>query len=239
MCIDSGMLTVPLVGRVRPARSLSVVVFPDPDPPTIPSRSPRDTVKLMSSTAVVDLNFFVRFVAVMTTSSDRFAGRGSGNVEASISERVYGCSGAVRSLSTGASSTTRPSFITNTRSHVCATKPRSWVINSSPVPRSATSFKISSTMARWLVTSSAVVGSSQISSSGSCANAMAISTRCRCPPDSWCGYRLAMSAGSSTFPNSSTARAMAWRLVTRKCVSTASATCLPTFMSGFNAVMGS
>ena len=78
MCIDSDMLTVPLVGRVRPARSLSVVVFPDPDPPTIPSRSPRDTVKLMSSTAVVDLNFFVRFVAVMTTSSDRFAGAGIG-----------------------------------------------------------------------------------------------------------------------------------------------------------------
>ena len=37
------------------------------------------------------------------------------------------------------------------------------------------------------VTSSAVVGSSQISSAGSLARAMASTTRCRCPPDSWCG----------------------------------------------------
>ena len=40
----------------------------------------------------------------------------------------------------------------------------------------------------WIVTSSAVVGSSAISSSGSLAIAIAIMTRWRMPPDSSCGY---------------------------------------------------
>ena len=39
-----------------------------------------------------------------------------------------------------------------------------------------------------MVTSSAVVGSSAISSLGLQASAMAIMTRWRMPPDSWCGY---------------------------------------------------
>ena len=39
----------------------------------------------------------------------------------------------------------------------------------------------------WMVTSSAVVGSSAISRSGSLASAMAIMTRWRWPPESWCG----------------------------------------------------
>ena len=39
-----------------------------------------------------------------------------------------------------------------------------------------------------MVTSSAVVGSSAISSFGLQASAIAIITRCRMPPDSWCGY---------------------------------------------------
>ncbi len=37
------------------------------------------------------------------------------------------------------------------------------------------------------VTSSAVVGSSAISTSGSRASDMAIITRCRMPPENWCG----------------------------------------------------
>jgi hypothetical protein len=40
---------------------------------------------------------------------------------------------------------------------------------------------------RWMVTSSAVVGSSAISSLGSHASAIAIITRCCWPPESWCG----------------------------------------------------
>jgi hypothetical protein len=39
----------------------------------------------------------------------------------------------------------------------------------------------------WIVTSSAVVGSSAISSFGRAASAIAIITRCLRPPESWCG----------------------------------------------------
>jgi len=45
----------------------------------------------------------------------------------------------------------------------------------------------SSRIWRWMVTSSAVVGSSAISSLGSQASAMAIITRCCWPPDISCG----------------------------------------------------
>ena len=45
----------------------------------------------------------------------------------------------------------------------------------------------SSMICRWIVTSSAVVGSSAISSLGSQASAIAIITRCCWPPESWCG----------------------------------------------------
>ena len=39
----------------------------------------------------------------------------------------------------------------------------------------------------WTVTSSAVVGSSAMSTSGSIARAAAIITRWRMPPENWCG----------------------------------------------------
>ena len=45
------------------------------------------------------------------------------------------------------------------------------------------------------VTSSAVVGSSAMSRSGSLAMAIAMTTRWRMPPDSSCGYRLAIRSG--------------------------------------------
>jgi hypothetical protein len=45
----------------------------------------------------------------------------------------------------------------------------------------------SSRICAWIVTSSAVVGSSAMSSLRSHASAMAIITRWRMPPDSWCG----------------------------------------------------
>ena len=48
------------------------------------------------------------------------------------------------------------------------------------------------------VTSSAVVGSSAISSSGSPLVAIAIIARWSWPPDSWCGYDAAIRAGSSS-----------------------------------------
>jgi hypothetical protein len=69
-------------------------------------------------------------------------------------------------------------------------------------------------MPAWMVTSSAVVGSSAISTRGSHATAMAIITRWRRPPESWCGYSSSRrsDSGMSTRSNSSTAR----RLVARR-----------------------
>ena len=49
------------------------------------------------------------------------------------------------------------------------------------------SSRSSSRICAWMVTSSAVVGSSATRSFGSHASAIAIITRWRCPPESWCG----------------------------------------------------
>ena len=64
-------------------------------------------------------------------------------------------------------STTRPAYITTTRSHIAATTPRSWVMKSSARPRSAPQLGQQATISAWVVTSSAVVGSSATSSCGS------------------------------------------------------------------------
>jgi hypothetical protein len=42
-------------------------------------------------------------------------------------------------------------------------------------------------LARWLTTSSPVVGWSRMTSEGRAAIDPAMQTRCCCPPDSWCG----------------------------------------------------
>ena len=89
-----------------------------------------------------------------------------------------------RSPSTGASSTLRPAYITTTRSHISATTPRSCVISMIAEPSRFFRSRIRSRICAWIVTSSAVVGSSAISSCGLHASAMAIITRCRMPPDS-------------------------------------------------------
>ena len=64
---------------------------------------------------------------------------------------------------------------------------RQRVMNKRPIPSSRLIRARSSRICAWIVTSSAVVGSSAIRISGLLASAMAIITRCRCPPDSWCG----------------------------------------------------
>ena len=85
------------------------------------------------------------------------------------------------------------------------------------------------------------MGSSAISNSGSLAIAIAITTRWRIPPDSSCGYRRAISAGSGrpTAPSSSTARCQAAPRCALRCSRTHSATCQPTWYIGFSAVIGS
>src|SRR5215471_8359277 len=67
----------------------------------------------------------------------------------------------------------------------------------SATPSRRVSPLISSRICAWMVTSRAVVGSSAMISLGSQASAMAIITRWRMPPDSWCGYCLRRRAGAA------------------------------------------
>ena len=60
----------------------------------------------------------------------------------------------------------------------------------------AAASRISSRICAWIVTSSAVVGSSAISSRGSQASAIAIIARWRMPPESWCGYSSKRCSGA-------------------------------------------
>src|SRR5699024_8257557 len=104
-----------------------------------------------------------------------------------IRPTVYGWDGWLNRISTGASSTISPAYMTMTRLHISATTPRSWVISRMLMPSSCWIFFIRSRICAWMVTSSAVVGSSAISSSGLQLIAMAIMTRWLIPPESWCG----------------------------------------------------
>ena len=87
-----------------------------------------------------------------------------------------------------------------------------------------------------VVTSSAVVASSAISSLGSEARAIAMTTRWRIPPESWCGYscRRCSGDGRRTSLSSSSARSRAAPRSTRWCARTASATCAPMRIVGFS-----
>ena len=79
-----------------------------------------------------------------------------------------------------------------------ATRPRSCEMASTAASsRAATSASSPSTSAS-VVASRPVVGSSRIRSLGLASSAMAITTRCRCPPESWCGQRRPTSGGSRT-----------------------------------------
>ena len=116
-------------------------------------------------------------------------------------------------LRTSASSTLRPAYITTTRCAISATTPKSWVISMIALPSRVFRSRIRSRICAWMVTSSAVVGSSAISSLGLQASAMAIITRWRMPPESWCGYSRTrrLAAGMPTRSSISIDRASAWR----------------------------
>ena len=77
--------------------------------------------------------------------------------------------------------------MTAIRSATSVTTPKSWVMNRMPWPWSSFSSRTSWRMRAWVVTSSAVVGSSAISSAGFMASAMAMTTRWHWPPEIWCG----------------------------------------------------
>jgi len=61
------------------------------------------------------------------------------------------------------------------------------MMNMTAMPWRRCRSRISFRICAWVVTSSAVVGSSATSTAGSSARAMAMTTRWRCPPESWCG----------------------------------------------------
>ncbi len=130
---------------------------------------------------------------------------------------------------------------TATRSAISATTPKSCVMNSTPVPCEAcislTSFRICA----WVVTSSAVVGSSAISSAGFRISAIAIMIRWRCPPESWCGYESYIRGGSGRCTCSIISMIFALRCAADRSVCSASTSSIwsPQRITGFSAVIGS
>ena len=100
---------------------------------------------------------------------------------------VYGWRIDRNSSSVGAVSTRRPAYITLIRSVRPATTPMSWVTSNVAIPSRSLSSSSTDRICAWIVTSSAVVGSSASSTRGSQVSAIAIITRWRNPPDSWCG----------------------------------------------------
>ena len=100
----------------------------------------------------------------------------------------------------------RPSCITTMRSHTAARTARSWLIITRVSSRSRTRPDSTSSTWAWTTTSSAVVGSSAMIRSGSHASAIAIITRCFCPPDSSCGYARPLLGARSTRVRSSSTR---------------------------------
>ena len=104
-----------------------------------------------------------------------------------ISPTVYGCCGRWITSATGPISTMRPAYITATRSAVSAITPMSCVTSITAVRWSRHSRFSSWMICAWIDTSSAVVGSSATMSLGLVDSASAMTTRCRMPPENWCG----------------------------------------------------
>ena len=124
--------------------------------------------------------------------------RGSGRAPRSRTRRGAGstaagptCTGARarrRAARSSACSTIRPAYMTAISSASSATTPRSCVMRMIAIPSARCRSSSSSRICAWTVTSSAVVGSSAISSLGSLASAIAIIARWRIPPENSCGY---------------------------------------------------
>ena len=109
--------------------------------------------------------------------------------------------------------------VTAMSSAMSATTPRSCVIRITDELKSSFSLSISSMICAWIVTSSAVVGSSAIRMAGLHDSAIAIIARCRIPPENWCGKSSTRDSGFGipTCFSSSTARRRALRLSTCSC----------------------
>src|SRR6266545_1804279 len=99
---------------------------------------------------------------------------------------VYGCNGLANSSFLVPNSTRWEAYITPMVSQVCATTPRLWVMKIKDILKRSIMLRISSRMVAWMVTSSAVVGSSAIKKVGLQLRAMASMTRWRMPPLNSC-----------------------------------------------------
>ena len=116
----------------------------------------------------------------------RSTSRSSPQIESS-SASEYGCAGVPSTASALPLSTIRPAYMTWMSSQKDEARPRSCVIRIIPIRRSSTIRPSSSMIRACVVTSSAVVGSSAIRTSGFVQIAIAIITRWRIPPENWCG----------------------------------------------------
>ena len=171
-----------------------------------------------------------------SSAPPRLAASGS----AAKSLREYGCSGVAKKAARGPVSTTWPAYITPTRWATRATTPRSWVISSIAMPSRRCSAASRSSTWAWMVTSSAVVGSSAISRRGRPASAIAIITRCFIPPENWKGNSCSRRSGSG-MPTAASRRHASARAASprRPWAASASAICAPTLITGLRLVDGS
>ena len=169
------------------------------------------------------------------------AGRRSSCGRQRSSAVVYVSCGRSNTSRAGPCSRISPSRITMTWSAISPTTARSCVMNSTDICRRFCSWPMSSRICFWIVTSSAVVGSSAISSLGSQAIAIAIITRCCCPPDI-CDGNMSMRRAGSGMPTSasrSTARLRAAAPARPMCSRSTSSIWKPTVNTGFSDVIGS
>ena len=110
---------------------------------------------------------------------------------------VYGDRGLSKTSAVRPASCTRPSLSTTISSVRSAAIARSCVISSRLMPSEDCSSVSRSRMRFWIVTSSALVGSSATRSFGCGSTASPMSTRCSIPPESWCGYESYTRRGSA------------------------------------------
>jgi hypothetical protein len=131
--------------------------------------------------------------------------------------------------------------MTSTSSAISAITPRSWVMSMMARSVSSCSRRTSARICACVVTSSAVVGSSAISTFGWPASAMAIIARWRSPPDNCQAYSLRTPSGRGipTWWSSSAARSRDCFLDSPRCNRMASPICEPTVCTGLKELMGS
>jgi hypothetical protein len=96
---------------------------------------------------------------------------------------VYASTGASSTCATAPFSFTAPPFNTTMRSAICATTARSCDTYTAVVPSSRITFLKAASTSICVVTSSAVVGSSNTTTAGSVIKAIAAIKRCNWPPD--------------------------------------------------------